>query len=40
VINQLARENIQDFIHNYVSKKLTPIDKIAKDPLHFVSTLN
>lgn len=39
-INKFVRENIQIFIDEYVSRKLTPLDKLCKDPHSFVITLN
>lgn len=39
-VNKFVRENIQAFIINYIAPKLTPIDKLAKDPHKFVSALN
>lgn len=34
------RENIQGFITIYVQQKLTPLDKVTKDPVSFVNLLN
>ena len=35
-----VRENMQIFVHEYVAKKLLPLEKVSKDPHQFVSTLN
>ena len=34
------RQNIQDFINEYVKEKVCPIEKISKDPNTFVTVLN
>jgi hypothetical protein len=39
-INKYVRENLQIFVHEYVAKKLLPLEKVSKDPHQFVSTLN
>lgn len=39
-VNKYVRINIQEFIQSYVKAKLTPLDKLSKDPHQFVKTLN